>query len=60
MRSYRGNCDIFFFWDRAQIEKGRKGGAVQQRSKEGWRFAADAARITDGRASSDDQKHTSG
>ena len=29
-------------------------------AKEGWRFAADAARITDERASSEDQKHTSG
>ena len=29
-------------------------------AKEGWRFAPDAARITDERASSEDQKHTSG
>ena len=29
-------------------------------AKEGWRFAADAARITDERGSSDDRKHTSG
>ena len=29
-------------------------------AKEGWRFAADAARITDERASSEDRKHTSG
>ena len=27
---------------------------------EGWRFAADAARITDERASDEDRKHTSG
>ena len=27
---------------------------------EGWRFAADAARITDERAGREDQKHTSG
>ena len=29
-------------------------------AKEGWRFAADAARITDERASREDRKHTSG
>ena len=29
-------------------------------AKEGWRLAADAARITDERAGSEDQKHTSG
>ena len=27
-------------------------------AKEGWRFAADAARITDDRAGSEEQKHT--
>ena len=29
-------------------------------AKEGWRFAADAARITDERAGSEERKHTSG
>ena len=29
-------------------------------ANEGWRFTADAARITDERASSEDRKHTSG
>ena len=29
-------------------------------AKEGWRFAADAARITDERANCEDRKHTSG
>ena len=36
---------------------------LEQFNKEagqGWRFAADAARITDGNASSEDRKHTSG
>ena len=28
--------------------------------KQGWNFAADAARITDENASSEDRKHTSG
>ena len=29
-------------------------------AKEGWRFAADAARITDERVRGEDRKHTSG
>ena len=29
-------------------------------AKEGWKFAADAARITDERASTEDRTHTSG
>ena len=29
-------------------------------AKQGWRFAADAARITDVNVSSEDRKHTSG
>ena len=29
-------------------------------AKQGWRFAADSARITDEKASSEDRKHTSG
>ena len=33
---------------------------LHKEAKEGWRFAADAARITDERADSQDQKHTSG
>ena len=33
---------------------------LNREAKEGWRFAADAARITDERASSEDRKHTSG
>ena len=54
IRRYRATFDIFF-GDRAQVEEGGNGGAVQQRG-EGWRFAADAARITDERAGSEDQK----
>ena len=52
-------CLGHFLRNRAQNKKRRRGGAVQQRSKQGWRFAADAARITDENASSDDRKHTS-
>ena len=31
-----------------------------KKAKEGWRFAANAARITDGRAGSEDENHTPG
>ena len=31
---------------------------LNKEAKEGWRFAADAARITDERAGSEDQKRT--
>ena len=52
---------LYLFGDGAQIEEGGNGGAVKYReAKEGWRFAADAARITDEIAGSDDRKHTSG
>ena len=40
MRRYKGKCDIFFEEMEEQFNK---------ESKEGWRFAADAARITDER-----------
>ena len=33
---------------------------LNEGAKEGWIFAADAARIADERASSEDQNHTSG
>ena len=58
MRRYKGTFEIFF-GDRAQDAKKRDGGAVQQRGQ-GWRFAADAARITDERAGSEDRIHMSG
>ena len=59
---YKGKCDIFFGiehklrtedMEEQFIEKPRK-------AKEGWRFAADAARITDENAGTEDRKHTSG
>ena len=51
----------YLFRDRAQIEKGAmEDEQFSREAKEGWRFAADAARITDERASSEDRKHTSG
>ena len=33
---------------------------LNKEAKEGWRFAADAGRITDERAGIEDQKHSSG
>ena len=33
---------------------------INKESKQGWRVAADAARITDGNVSSDDRKNTPG
>ena len=59
MKRYKGKCDIFFGIEHRM----RKGEMVEQFNKEtqqGWRFAADAARITDENASSGDCKHTSG
>ena len=51
MRRYKGKCDIFF-----GIEpRLRKEEIVEQFNREakgGWRFAADAARITDERVRS--------
>ena len=52
---YKGKCDIFFGIKRRL----RKEGMEEQFNKEadeGWRFAADAARITDEGASSEDRK----
>ena len=59
MGRYKGTFDIFFV-----IRHGLRKEEMEEQSnnaaKEGWRFAADAARTTDERASSEDQKHTSG
>ena len=61
MRRYKGNCEIFFFGDRAhRLRNEEKEEQFNREAKEGWRFAADAARKTDERASSEDRKHTSG
>ena len=58
VRRYR-KCDILF-----GIEpRLRKEGMEEQfnrEAKEGWRFAADAARMTDENAGTEDCKHTSG
>ena len=59
MNRYKGKCDFFF-----GIEHGLRKEEMEEQfnkeAKEGCRFAADAARITDERAGSEDQKHTPG
>ena len=58
MRRYKGTFDIFFgiehMMRREEMEE-----QFNKEFKQGWRFAADAARITDNKASSEDCKHTS-
>ena len=56
MRKYNGKCDIFF-WIEHRLRKEEQ---FNKEAKEGWRFAADAARITDETTGSEDRKHTSG
>ena len=58
MQRYRDTVDIFFGTEHRM----RKEEMVEQFNKEvkqGWRFLADAARITDDNARSEDCKHTS-
>ena len=55
MRKYFRHC----FRNRAQDEK-RREEPFNKEAKQGWRFAADAERITDENAGSEDRKHTSG
>ena len=59
MGRYKGNCDIFLGIEH-RMRKEQMEEQFNREAKEGWRFAADAARITDETAGSEDQKHTSG
>ena len=56
MKRYRRKWDIFF----GIAHRLRKEEMEEQLNRGSWRFAADAARITDERASREDRKHTSG
>ena len=56
MSTHKGTRDIFLGIENRM----RKEEQFNRESMQGWRFAADAARITDERASSEDRKHTSG
>ena len=58
MRRYKGKCDMFIGIEhRLRTEEMEE--QLNKEAQEGWRFAADAARITDERAGSEDEKHTS-
>ena len=57
-RRYEGKCDIFFGIEHRLREEEMEE-QFNKKAKDGWIFAADA-RITDERAGSEDQKHTSG
>ena len=59
MRRYKGKCDTFFGIEH-RLRKEEMEEQFKREAKEGWRSAADAARITDERASGEDRKHTSG
>ena len=59
LRRYKGRCDIFFGTEH-RLRKEEMEEQFNREAKEGWRCAADAARITDETAGSEDRKHTSG
>ena len=59
MRRCKGKCDIFFGIKHV-LRKEEMEEQFNREAKEGWRFAADAARISDGRARGEDRQHTSG
>ena len=59
MRRYRGTFDIFFDIEH-RLRKEEMEEQLNKEAKEGWRFAASAARITEETAGDEDRKHTSG
>ena len=50
----QGECDILFEIEH-RLRKEEMEEQFSRESKEGWRFAADAARVTDDRASFEDR-----
>ena len=50
----------YLLWDRAQIEEGEMEEQFNKEAEKRWRSAANAARITDETAGSEDRKRTSG
>ena len=58
MRRYKGAFDVFFGIEH-RLRKEEMEEQFNREATEGWRFAADASRVTDESASSEDQKHTS-
>ena len=59
MRRYKGTFDVFFGIEH-KLRKEDMKEQFNRKAKEGWRFAADAARIADERATVEDRTHTSG
>ena len=59
MRRYKGTFDIFFGTEH-RLRKEEMEQSINKEVKEGWRFAASAARITEETAGDEDRKHTSG
>ena len=59
MRRYKGKCDIFFGMEH-RLRKQEMEETFNKEAKEGWRFAANAAKITEETTGSEDRKHTSG
>ena len=57
MRRYKGNFDIFFGVEH-RMRKEEMEEQFNKDAKQGWRFAADSARNTDEKASSEDRKHS--
>ena len=51
---------LIVLWSGAKIEEGGIEEQFNKEAKDGWRFSADAARITDENAGTEDRKHTSG
>ena len=56
---YKGTFDISFGIEH-RMRKEEMEEQFNKEAKQGWTFAADATRITDENASSEDRKHTSG
>ena len=59
LRRYKGTFDIFFGVEH-RVRKEEMEETLNKEAKQDWRCAADSARITDEKASSEDRKHTSG
>ena len=59
MKRYKGTFDIFSGIEH-RMRKEEMEEQFNKEAKQGWRFAADAARMTDEIAGSEDRKHTSG
>ena len=59
MRRYKGRCDIFFGIGH-RMRKEEMEEQFNREAKEGWKFAASAARITEEMAGGEDRKQTSG